>query len=128
MKKKFILWSCLAIITILTGIIGELPFWLVPFKYISLALLIFVSTERMLSFFAMPVLHSSNAALFCQGCSLVLMLLYMVLTMDTFIFHAWTWFPGLLRYPIYDAYGFCYLIFTLPAFLWHLGKGEKINA
>lgn len=47
----------------------------------------------------------------------VFILFFIILTLDTFLFHAITWFPGILRYPIYSLYGIPYLIFILPGWL-----------
>lgn len=53
----------------------------------------------------------------CYYIGLIILLLYTILAIDTYVFHTLTWFPGILRYPMFSLYGVAYIIFVIPGFL-----------
>lgn len=70
------------------------------------------------------VLHKRGNIPFASGMlwlAIIILLFYSILTIDTFLFHAWTWYPGILRYALYAAYGICYIIFIPIGFILNIG-------
>lgn len=60
----------------------------------------------------------------CFYSGYALTLFYMFLTLDTYMFHVWTWYPGILRYALFDAYSVLYVIFIIPGGLLYGGSRE----
>lgn len=124
MKKTVFLWLLLCVCAFTTYIIYELPMILLPFKYVSLAYAIFIGTILILKRCAMPCCSRHMLGKGLKAFSLVTMLIYTIVIVDTFWFHSLVWFPGLLRYPIIDLYGICDFVFIVPGICWYLGQGE----
>lgn len=123
--KQVAIWFCLMGVTVITMMIDfNNGLWLL-LKYLALPAWIFFTAFCGCRMLSLPHCKHTGIALLCQGIALVLMSGYVILSLDTFVFHVWDWFPGLLRYPIYDAYGLAYLIFALPAILWQFGMKQK---
>ncbi|MEG0328915.1 MAG: hypothetical protein RR537_01250 [Longicatena sp.] len=53
---------------------------------------------------------------------LVLLCVYTILALDTYIFHAITWYPGMFRYALFSTYGIFYIVFMIPGFCLYYGK------
>lgn len=56
-------------------------------------------------------IHKHSLLLVIIG--VMLLTVYTILAMDTYVFHAITWFPGILRYALFSTYGWWYLLFIL---------------
>lgn len=59
--------------------------------------------------------HHSQIVLYSIG--VVFVCAYTILALDTYLFHALLWFPGILRYAMFSTYGWAYLLFLLPGVL-----------
>lgn len=110
-KQRFGFSILLIIISILLSISGIQQRILVTFKYCSMACGIAMLSYTLLK----PYVKRKNHFLVIIG--YLMLLCYILLTIDTFLIHAISWFPGILRYPVYSLYGWCYLIFLLPGWL-----------
>lgn len=57
-----------------------------------------------------------------------ILLCYTILALDTFLFHALTWFPGLIRYALFSTYLPFYFLFLLVSLLFKLGETDPTAA
>lgn len=60
-------------------------------------------------------IHKAWTPLYCLG--VILLSVYTVLALDTYVFHTLTWFPGIIRYALFSTYGLWYIVFVIPGVL-----------
>lgn len=126
MKKA---WFMFLVCLIIATVIKDMPMWLLPMKYCGLAYVIMLGASLLMNYLSIPKFQVRMLKTCSIWCSLLIMIVFTILVIDTFWFHALTWFPGLIRYPIIDAYGVCYSVFVVPGILWYLGTPtrRKVN-
>lgn len=59
--------------------------------------------------------RKSNAIAYYTG--VIIMVIFTIITLDTYLFHTLLCIPGIIRYPLYSLYGFAYIFFVLPGIL-----------
>ena len=112
MSKRRLLSGGLMIgLSILISFSGTLSGCFLVIKYCAMACGITLLAHTLIKSYV----HHSHQALVILG--YLILISYILLTVDTFLFHAITWFPGMIRYPIYSLYGWCYIVFLLPGWL-----------
>lgn len=109
MKRK-IYSLCLIFISIFFEIINSVNPFISFLKYWCMA-----SGIVLLSYDLCSSHKYKNEALHFLG--LLILALYFIILVDTFFIHAISWFPGIVRYPIFSAYIPAYLIFVIPGIL-----------
>lgn len=95
-------------------------------KYVSMAFAITTSTVMMLYISSVSISLSKRVKIVLFYIGNLFLVFYTLLTLDTFIFHIWYWYPGILRYAVFDAYGVCYLVFILPGLCLYAGIQKKV--
>lgn len=45
--------------------------------------------------------------------AIAILCVFTILTIDTYWLHALSWFPGIIRYPIFSTYGWIHVIFFM---------------
>lgn len=43
----------------------------------------------------------------------LVLLCYTIVCIDTYLVHSLSWFPGIIRYPLFSTYGVWYLLFCI---------------
>lgn len=111
MKKAFFISSICFIISISLSIMHVMKPVLLIIKYLTL---VFAFAYLGYACFQTRI-KKETAILYWLG--VIILLGYTILTMDTFLFHAIKFVPGIIRYPLYSLYGLPYIVFMLPGFL-----------
>lgn len=106
-KRLFILSICAILLSVILELSQTTQSLLAALKYGLLAYGIVVGS----SIFMHSYIKKSN--LIIGGCSILLIVLYTILLLDTFLFHTLPWFPGIIRYPLFSAYIPGYVLFVL---------------
>lgn len=111
MKKAFVLSIICFIITLSLSWMDVMQPAMLIIKYCTLVFA-FVSLG-----YACCHTHikKENTVLYWLG--VLLILGYGILTLDTFMFHALHFVPGIIRYPLYSLYGLAYIVFIIPGIL-----------
>lgn len=87
----------------------SLPVYLLWLKYVAFAgMLFYVARFTCVRF----NLHTKTNHPLLQLLGYTVMIAYILLCIDTFVFHAWLLIPGLYRYAVFDFY-----LFSAPLFL-----------
>lgn len=112
MKNRRLQLGCFMIcVSILLAISKTQQGLLLVLKYVGLACGVSLLAHACLRTYV----HRSNQVLALLGYAIIIC--YILLTIDTFVVHAISWFPGMIRYPIYSLYGYCYIVFIIPGWL-----------
>ena len=112
MKKGFFLTGIgLLFLSFLLSLMEVMWPMLLVCKYLGMAFGITLMTYALIS----SHIHRTHKGLAWIGYAILMA--YTLLTVDTFLFHAISWIPGIIRYPIYSLYGVPYLAFILPGWL-----------
>lgn len=101
---------CILLSVILSNLAGTIPF-LNLMKCLLLAYGISIIGYAVTTY----KLNASNIVLYALG--VIILCVYTILAMDTYLFHAMSWFPGILRYAMFSMYGIWYLVFLVPGCL-----------
>ena len=64
--------------------------------------------------YAVLTCHLHKRVWFLYALGIMILCVYTLLALDTYLFHFLTWFPGILRYALFSTYGLWYLVFMLP--------------
>lgn len=125
LKRKYIICILLILSSVLFAnwhaLVLAYPIFAVC-KYLCTVFAISYTTMVSLQVLHVPSVKNEIGKRICMISVTILFLCYFFLTIDTFIFQVLTWYPGILRYALYDAYGIVYLVFILPGIVWHLGS------
>lgn len=97
------------LIYVITVFFSDLPLYLLWLKYASFSGLLFYSARYG---FSMLNIAPKKAHPMFYMTGIVVMLGYLLLCLDTFVFHAWLSIPGLYRYAVFDFY-----LLSAPLFL-----------
>ncbi len=87
----------------------SLPTYLLWLKYAAFAEMLFYIARFICVRFK---LHTKNNHSLLQLFGYIVMIAYLFVCIDTFVFHAWFPLPGLYRYAVFDFY-----LFSAPLFL-----------
>lgn len=123
--RRVVLWFLLGCGTLLLHCINITSSWGIVVMYVSRFVFVAVTTAGLLQLLHVPKVHKEIVCALLHVLSVLLACFYVLLTLDTFLFHAWTWFPGLLRYPIYDGYGIEIVIGIVVGILNYVHASEK---
>lgn len=109
MNKKLVVLSCcfilLSIGIYMTNTLSSLA---CVVQFLSLALGITILT------YALVNARWTHHSILLYAFGVLILICYMILTIDTFLLHSIDWFWGIIRYPIYSLYGIAYLAFCIP--------------
>ena len=110
-KRLLLIAICTMLLSIVLSISKTLyePFLCAKYLLLSYGISIVSYTA------ARSIHKKENRLLYFIG--VITMGVYTILTIDTFLIHAITWFPGILRYPLYSLYGIPYLFFLIPGWM-----------
>ena len=104
-----------SVLLFISGGTNELPAMI---RCLSLAFGTFLLTRGVLL-----CLHVKQRGLiWLYGAGVLIMGCHTLLALDTYVFHVMSWFPGILRYPLFSLYGVSYLLFALPGIFLHVGS------
>lgn len=98
--------------------------WIAAGKYLTTVYGIIALTCLVLSCFPLSKIISVWISCICRYLAAIIMIVYTILTLDTFVFHAMSWYPGILRYALYSAYGILYSAWILIGIVWYIGFQE----
>lgn len=127
MKKHSCAWILLILLTVVAyglSLSVQTNPWLACLKYCSYAFMIFLFPIVCMASLHVPRIQHRRMRKLCFYVGYGVLLFYLFLTLDTYVFHAWSWYPGILRYAIFDACGLPYAIFILPGCLLYAGSKE----
>lgn len=106
MKKNVLLGGML--------IFGSLLLSFVDAKYSIVHMIKCIALAYGITYISYTLVHHrhkrSNAVLYSIG--VLVLTLYTIITVDTYVFHTLSFFPGILRYALFSSYGWCYFIFV----------------
>ncbi len=109
MKQK-ILSICLILISFLFEWIHSVHPVISFLKYGCMALGIVLLAYNLFSF------HKYKNK-FLRFLGMIILVVYMIILIDTYVIHAISWFPGIVRYPMFSIYIPADLLFFIPGIL-----------
>lgn len=98
--------------------------WFAVGKYLTSVYGLLSITCLLLSYLPFPLISSTWIRLFCGYIGIGIVLFYTILTLDTFVFHAMNWYPAILRYAVFSAYGLLYSGWCMIGVLIYIGCQE----
>ncbi len=122
MKRMQWLSLVSAICYVFTTFVFTLTTRLLWLKYVSFAFMLFYLTILLLTQGKLSV-HKTHAA--CLGMSFIIMGIYTLLCLDTFLFQAWLPLSGMLRYALFDFYYALAPLFIIAGFCYYVGNHER---
>lgn len=120
-SKYWLIGSALLCISLLLHVLHVSHALLAFVKCVTLAYSIVCLTIAIVSH--THIRRKYNAWLY--GLGVLILCSYTLLAADTYLFHVITWFPGIIRYPLFSLYGIAYLIFVIPGILLYMGGNPK---
>lgn len=108
-------------ISVLLFISGATNGILAMLRCLTLAFAILLLTMGILACFH---IKKRNLA-WLYGVGVLVMGCYTLIAADTYVFHVMTWFPGLIRYPLFSLYGIGYLLFAVPGIFLYVGSSDE---
>lgn len=101
--------------------------WFAAGKYLACVYGIVLFTCYFLSYLPSKGMRFHRLSIACAYASAGILMMYTILTLDTFVFHAMVWYPGILRYSLFSAYGILYSAWILVGILFYIGFQEVIK-